>query len=147
MNSVIPWTRSAHSLCKCLCSAACLLMLWALMLCCATGALPAEWLSPASILSSTLSYLDLSGNRLTGSISPAAGGRFVTANSSGGHVAVAVLDPMADGGMCGDIPSSMNVTSASGQRLQGTMPAGPCPGTCLLACMMEHHGCLPYDGC
>ena len=111
------------------------------MSCCATGALPAEWLSPASILSSTLSFLDLSGNRLTGSISPAAGGRFVTANSSDGHVAVAVLDPMAaDSGMCGDIPGSMNVTSASGQRLQGTMPAGPCPGTLWLNRMYQHGG-------
>ena len=110
------------------------------MPCCAAGALPAEWLSPASILSSTLAYLDLSGNRLTGSISPAAGGRFVTANSSDGHVAVAVLDPMAaDGGLCGDIPRSMNVTSAGGQRLQGTMPAGPCPGTLLLNRMCQHY--------
>ena len=114
------------------------------MLCCATGALPAEWLSPASILSSTLSSLDLSGNRLTGSISPAAGGRFVSANSSDGHVAMAVLDPMAaSSGMCGHIPSSMNVTSASGQRLKGTMPAGPCPGALLLNRVCQHSGNPP----
>ena len=136
-----PWACSAQCQCPRPCSTMCLPLPCALIPCHATGGLPADWLSPASTLSSTLSYLDLSGNKLTGSIPPAAGGRFATANSSDGLAAVAVLSPMAaDGGMCGDIPSSMNVTSASGQRLQGTMPAGPCPGTCLLNCLPQQNG-------
>lgn len=93
------------------------------------GTMPAEWLSPGSVLSATLLSLDLSSNRLTGSIPPRAGGHFLTANTSTGQATDVVLDPMSQGyGLCGAVPDSMNVSSADGRQLQGTMPAGPCPG-------------------
>ena len=93
------------------------------------GTLPSEWLSPGSVLSATLLSLDLSLNRLMGSIPPSAGGRFLTDNTSSGQATDVVLDPMSEGyGLCGGIPSSMNVSSADGRQLQGSMPAGACPG-------------------
>ena len=94
-----------------------------------SGTLPLEWLSPGSVLSATLHSLDVSSNRLMGSIPPSAGGRFLTANTATGQATDVVLDPMSEGyGLCGDIPSSMNVSSADGRQLQGIMPAGACPG-------------------
>lgn len=85
------------------------------------------------MLSSALFSLDLSSNRLTGSIPPGAGGHFLAAQkSSTGKRADVILDPMQEGyGLCGNIPSNMNVSSADGERLTASMPAGACPG-------MEH---------
>ena len=95
-----------------------------------SGTLPTEWLSPGSVLSATLLSLDLSSNKLTGSIPPDPGGHFLTANTSTGQAVDLVLDPMSQNyGLCGAIPSSMNVSSADGRQLRGTMPVGLCPGT------------------
>jgi hypothetical protein len=105
---------------------------------CALGTLPAEWISPGSVLSSALFFLDLSSNRLTGSIPPGAGGHFLAAQKySTGKRADVILDPMQlQYGLCGDIPSNMNVSSADGEQLTASMPTGACPG-------MEQFLCFP----
>ena len=94
------------------------------------GSLPVEWFSSVSTLSSSMLVLNLN-NRLRGSIPQAAGGSFAPMNSDKSNTrgASLTLDPMKTlYGLCGLIPSNMTVLSAQKGQLQGTMPAGPCPG-------------------
>ena len=77
-------------------------------------------------MAGNISSLDLSFNKLTGSIPAEMGGNFVAGNSS---AAAIILYPMSSTiGMCGPIPQKMHVTSATQAPLTYTMPGGQCPG-------------------
>ena len=92
------------------------------------GSVPLTWLSAGSALSSVIDALILNDNCLVGSIPATVGGNFV---SSSGMTTAAkvVVDPMKKSfGLCGHIPGNMNIQSTERGRLQGTMPAGSCPG-------------------
>ncbi|KAK9907690.1 hypothetical protein WJX75_008211 [Coccomyxa subellipsoidea] len=94
-----------------------------------SGTLPAQWLSGISGLAVNISLLDLSFNKLTGSIPAEAGGKFLAGNRSDGIAAAVILDPMSSPfSMCGPIPEKMHVVSATGAPLNHTMPGGQCPG-------------------
>jgi hypothetical protein len=108
------------------------------MACHFAGNLPAQWVYPGSALSANMSYLDLSGNRLDGSIPSGAGGSF-TIQDVNGTSANLVLAPMNGSGLCGPIPGDLNVTSATKGRLQGSMPAGDCPGMFLFCIAAWFH--------
>ena len=98
---------------------------------CCAGSLPPSWFRPGSNLSSVIAELDLDNNHLSGSIPSIIGGNFTTESSSNSKTLAAhvTLDPMRKPfGLCGHIPVDMLVHSSQGGRLQGTMPAGPCPG-------------------
>lgn len=98
------------------------------------GTLPAQWLSGISGLAVNISLLDLSFNKLTGSIPAEAGGKFLARNRSDGIAAAVILDPMSSPfSMCGPIPEKMHVVSAIGGPLNHTMPGVQCPGGCLSA--------------
>ena len=92
------------------------------------GSIPLTWLSTGSTLSTVIDALILNDNCLAGSIPATVGGNFVL--SSGMTTAAkVVVDPMKKSfGLCGQIPGNMNIQSTERGRLQGTMPAGSCPG-------------------
>ena len=94
------------------------------------GSLPISWVG-TSIFSKDIRALDLSQNRLSGSIPTFVGGQFSQSVSYPGQVTPMVLAPMSSGyGLCGDIPANANITTESGQPLLGQMGLGKCPGQC-----------------
>ena len=98
------------------------------------GTLPPSWLGAASTFGTELlGYLDLSDNRLSGSIpKPVFNTLQIAAQFKMGakfFTAEMVLDPMKQPyGFCGPIPNDVHVLSAGGGDINGSMPAGPCPG-------------------
>lgn len=84
-------------------------------------------MAPSPGLASNTAYMNISRNALVGGIPQVAGGGFVAVPGTGRAAAEVVLDPMRKGGLCGDIPVGMNASSATRGRLQGVLPAGPCP--------------------
>lgn len=98
------------------------------------GTLPAGWLlyrSLGSTLATNMSVLDVSYNDLNGSLPSLAAPAGPNAASTGARTSAAVtVDPMNAGyGLCGTVPDGAVVLSAQAAqpRLQGTLPAGPCP--------------------
>ena len=93
--------------------------------------LPAQWFVAGGPVAKTVSSLNLTFNRLIGSI-PAAGSNFVATSYRAANqkrAANLVLSPMANGtGICGPIASNMNITNSTNSSLLHQMPAGPCPG-------------------
>ena len=92
--------------------------------------LPPQWLANGNKLASSAIFMDLSYNRLHGSIPAEVGGRFLS-NSSHADAAAIVLDPMSGPGLCGGVPNDMNIVSATRGPLHGMLPGGACPGRCL----------------
>ena len=92
------------------------------------GSLPVAWVG-TSIFSKDIKVLDLSLNRLSGSIPTSVGGQFSQSVSYPGQATPMVLSPMTLGyGLCGDIPANANITTRSGRPLLGQMGLGACPG-------------------
>ena len=92
------------------------------------GTLPAAWLAPGSLFADNMYHMDLSNNRLHGSIPAVMGGNFLAGRSDSEWTASAVLSPMTDGyGLCGAVPNNTNITDRDTQSLTGSQPWRPCP--------------------
>ena len=99
------------------------------------GTLPAEWLASGSLLADNVYHLDLSNNRLHGSIPTAMGGNFLAGSSNSLWAASAVLSPMIEGfGLCGAVPNNTNITARDMRPLTGGQPWKPCPAGVRAAC-------------
>lgn len=99
------------------------------------GTLPAEWLASGSLLADNVYHLDLSNNRLHGSVPTVMGGNFMAGSSNSEWAASAVLSPMIDGyGLCGTVPNNTNITTRDMRSLTGSQPWRPCPAGVNAAC-------------
>ena len=91
-----------------------------------TGSLPQAWFGSGD-LSAYSDYLNLSNNCLSGSIPTTAGGKFIVRDRTYGKIAPTgvIVDPMKKSfGLCGHIPSNMNIQSAQRGQLVGTCQQG-----------------------